>query len=156
MGEELGTLAEVAVSLLIAAAVIVVMYQFMGYGKQLVNARNAEQMTAMRNQEYREYHSYDNKSLHCQDIVSMVIESRNKYKVQIVDVYTYDSSSTPASEYTSNHVFSRLNVDKMYRSELVRNSAGSIIGYKVALIKDNGTWDFKDPVVGGVTVPTFN
>ena len=126
--DEWAELGSLAVSLMLAAAFIVSAYTYMNYGKQMVKVRNEEYITAERLQEYRAVHSFDNKNLLAQDVVSVILECRNKYPIQLTakgNTYSFNGS-TPAANYSSEFLFNLLNVQKEYYASIQRDAGGSI------------------------------
>lgn len=122
--------AEVAISLFLAASVIMSIYVYQGYGKAMIDARYKEQAAVERIQEYRKYQSYDDKDLYCQDVVSLIFECRDGWNVEIVGVKMYDHN-TPDSEYSSERIFSNLDINSVYHSTVVKGGNGEVTGFRI-------------------------
>lgn len=131
----------IALSLLVASAFIYFGVNGMNVGREYVSRVNAEDDATERIKEFRMYNAYNNKTVYCQDIVSLIMQTQgNPYVVVKEGSNTFywqsseavaNTESIPiqkASNYTSAEVLDKLNIDKVYTAQLIYGSNNEVIG----------------------------
>lgn len=133
----------ISVAILIFIALIGFSSNLMYTGKQ-INAQTREQQDSVeRIKEFREYNSYNNKTVYCQDVVSIILETRGEPYIQVsegANNYYWQASdaiavskSIPvqnATAYSSTAILTVLNLNKTYSASLILGDNQEIVGLK--------------------------
>ena len=123
----------IAVNLLIGSVVLTFILGLSSIGREFIIAVNDDRRMAEQVQEYRKYNQYDNKEVYCQDIVSLIFETRGDPYVKVVTdsgsvlEWSKDAQSTP---YTSAAVTAAIPIDNTYQASVLKDFNGAVVGYK--------------------------
>lgn len=129
----------ITLSLALASLIVFFLMETQMLGKDVIRTKNNEMSVAEQMQEEREFLAYDGKTVYAQDIVSAILEHRGNPYVQVVDgtnTYYWNNNSalkittTPSTAYSSTDILTKLDLNKTYKTEIVRGGSGELLGIK--------------------------
>ena len=91
--------------------------------------------------EFRLYNAYNHKTVYCQDVVSLILETRGTPYIEVNTgteiLYWQESSAIAnvkgipvqhATEYSSTSILEKLDINKVYDAELITGDNGEVLG----------------------------
>ena len=145
--QEWGESVWIALSIIILTIVIFFSVTLMEQKRAIMQTMNDQQATTDKIKEFRLYSAYDDRRVYCQDMVSVILETRGMPYIQVeMDAGTlYWQSSEAiadgqgiavqqASNYSSTAILEKLDINKMYNTSLIRGGNGEVIGIKAVAV----------------------
>lgn len=133
----------ITLSLALASLIVFFLMQTDMLQRDIIRVKNEEMAVAERIQEERQFLAYDNKTVYAQDVVSAILEHRGNPYVQVVDesnTYYWNTNeaiavpTTPATPYSSTDILTKLDVNKTYKTEIIRGGSGELLGIRCTKI----------------------
>lgn len=138
----------VAVSLIIMSIVILFSLNTMQVAHEITNTIDQQEAVTTKMKEFRTYNAYDHTTVYSQDVVSLILETRGNPYIKVTAgsaIYywqnnkavatTYHIPVQKATEYSSTAILTKLNINKVYKAELIKGGNGEVLG--VSFVETN-------------------
>lgn len=137
----------VALSLIVMSVVIFFSVNLVEQKRNIMQTISEQQVTTDKIKEFRLYSAYDDQTVYCQDVVSLILETRGTPYVMVVmpteNLYWQSSEAIAntknipiqnATDYSSTAILDKLDINKVYKSQLIRSDNGEVIGVKATAV----------------------
>ena len=133
----------VALSLIIVSIILFFSVTLLEQKRDIMQTMNEQVATTDKIKEFRLYSAYDDRQVYCQDIVSVILETRGMPYIKVVldsETLYWQSSKAiaqtqgipmqKATDYSSTAILEKLDINKVYNTSLIRGANGEVIGIK--------------------------